>query len=171
MSVRISSRRQSARILPALLVAALGAGALGVIAGATASAAGQHPRPVAFAARKLSLNLSAKLQLVGHPGHVLNDRGTVSGTLSGTVSSRIVALSSTNGTGTFTFYSKSGNLSGSALTRGRVVGATVYFTGTATVTGGSGKWAHASGRNLQFSGTMDRQNFHVSERISGSISY
>lgn len=117
------------------------------------------------------MNVSTKLHLVGRAGHVLNHQGTVSGTLTGAVSARSVAFTSTHGEGTFVFYPKGGSISGRATSHGRVVGARVYITGTATIIGGTGKWAHASGSGLQFSGVLNRQNLSVTEHFAGSIRY
>lgn len=173
MGVHLPSKhsvaRASMRVLLALPVVALGLGATAGVA--SLGAVPSRSEPVAVAAKTLSLNVTVNLRLVGRVGHVLNHRGTVTGTLPGTASSRSTALSSTQGSGTFTFYPKGGSISGRASTRGHVVGASVYFTGTATITGGTGKWAHAAGSNLQFSGVMNRQNLHVTERFSGNIRY
>ncbi len=119
----------------------------------------------------MSLNMNASLHLVGRPGRTFNEQGSVSGSLSGTVSSRFTAITATEGSGTFVVYLKGGSFSGVATTHGRVVGATVYFSGKGKITGGSGTWAHASGANLRYSGTMDRQNLRVTEHLSGSIAY
>jgi hypothetical protein len=159
-----------AQVLLVLLTVALGAAAGVAPSGAASSSSGRGV-PVAVAARTLSLNLSAKTHLVGRPGRTLNEQGTLTGTLSGTAYTRSTAISSIQGTGTFTFYPKGGSLSGRASTHARVVGATVYFSGTARITGGSGTWAHVSSSSLQYSGTMDRQNYRVIEHISGSIHY
>jgi hypothetical protein len=111
------------------------------------------------------------MHLVGRPTHVLNEQGTISGTLSGTAYSRSTAISTTQGTATFTFNTKGGSLIGEAATHGRIVGAMVYFTGTAKITKGTGTWARARGSSLQYTGTMNRQNFRVTQHISGSIKY
>jgi hypothetical protein len=157
-------QRASTRVL--LLTAALAA-----IAGtATSNAVAWRSTPAARAARTLTFNISASLHLVGLAGHVLNEKGSFTGTQSGTIAIRFTSVSSTSGNATFAAYSsKGGSVSGRASTKGHVVGATVYFTGTITVTGGTGRWAHASGRNLHFSGTVDRHNFHATAHIQGTI--
>jgi hypothetical protein len=150
-------------------VVALG---LALAAGAAPSgAASPRPGPTAVAARTLSLNVNSSMELVGRPGHVLNHRGTVSGTLNGHESASSVALSTTQGTSKFTLYTKSGSMFGRASSHGHVEGSTLYFSGTATITGGTGTWAHASGSGLRFSGVLDRQNFHITDHLNGSISY
>lgn len=163
-------RRASLRVSLVFLAVTLGTVACVAPSGA-ASSRPAHGVPIAAAARTLSLSLNVNMHLIGRPGHILNEQGSVSGTLPGSVSSRSTTLSSTQGTSTFTFYTKDGSIFGQADTHGRVVGANVYLTGTATITGGSGSWAHASGSGLQYSGVISRQNFHVTEHINGSIRY
>ena len=145
---------------------AAGLGAIALLAPAAAAQAG----PSATAAGSLASNVSSNLRLVGHPGHVLNERGTFSGSQSGTIEVRFTSVTSTSGEASFTAYSsRGGSVSGRTKTRGRVVGATVYFTGVMTITGGTGRWSHASGRNLQFSGSVDRRSFRATTRMQGSI--
>ncbi|HEY7951556.1 MAG TPA: hypothetical protein VID70_01120 [Solirubrobacteraceae bacterium] len=146
------------------------AGALGVIAGLAPSAPA-HGGPSAREARTLAFNVNSNLRLIGHPGHVLNEQGTFSGSQSGTIAIRFTSVSSTSGGATFAAYSSGGSISGQTTTRGHVVGAKVYFTGVMSVTGGSGRYAHAYGRNLQFSGVVDRRSFHATTHMQGSIRY
>ena len=145
------------------------AGALGVIAGLAPSAPAHGPS--ARAARSLAFNVTSNLRLVGHPGHVLNEKGTFSGSQSGTIAIRFTSVTSTSGGATFAAYSSAGAISGQTTTKGHVVGAKVYFTGVMSVTGGSGRYAHAYGRNLRFSGVVDRRTFHATTHMQGSISY
>lgn len=162
-------RRGARRVLLVVPMVTLG---IGATAGVPSSGALPSPsEPVAVAAKVLFLNVTTNLHLVSRSGHTLIHQGSTSGNLSGAIYTHSVALSTSRGEGTFTFYPKGGSISGRASTRGHVVGATLYFTGTATITGGTGKWAHASGSGLQYSGVMNRQNFHVTEHFSGNIRY
>jgi hypothetical protein len=146
------------------LLATLGAVAL-LAPSATAQAG-----PSARVAGTLAFNINSNLRLVGHPGHILNERGTFTGSQSGTIEVRFVSVTSTSGEATFTAYSsKGGSVSGRTATRGHVVGSTAYFTGTMTITGGTGRWSHASGRNLRFSGSVDRRDFHATTQMQGTI--
>lgn len=146
------------------------AAALGVLA-AVASSAPAHSGPSATAAKTLVFNVNSNLHLIGRPGHVLNEKGTFTGSQSGTIAIRFTSVTSTSGGASFTAYSSSGgSVSGTTSTKGRVVGAKVYFTGTMSITGGTGRWSHASGRGLKFSGVVDRHNFHASTQMQGSIS-
>lgn len=143
---------------------------LALAASAAGNALGSRPAPVAQAAGKLSFNVTASLRLVGLAGHVLNEKGTFTGTQSGTIAIRFTSVNATSGSATFAAYSsQGGSVSGRATTTGHVVGSIVHFTGTVTVTGGSGRWSHATGRNLRFTGTVDRHTFHASTHIEGTI--
>jgi hypothetical protein len=160
-------QRAFLRVSMALLPVAFGASALVAPSGATPS----RPDPIAVATRTLNLNLNANYHLVGRPGHMISEQGSFTGTLSGTLISRSVVVSSTLGTGTFTLYTKGGSLSGEATSHARVVGPIGYFSGTAKITKGTGKWAHSPGSTLAFSGTVNRQNYHFVEHVTGSLRY
>jgi hypothetical protein len=174
MGIRLPRKRTSRRTFPgiSLVVSAV---FLGVIPGVVSSGAASA-RPVrsvsdATAARVVSLSLTTKLRLVGRPGHVSYAKGTVSGTFSGTTSARFVAIGSSGGEATFTIYPASGgSILGRSVTHGRVVGPVAYFSGTASIVGGTGRWAHAHGTNLKYTGTVNRQNYRSASVMHGSIS-
>jgi hypothetical protein len=160
-------RRGHGKVWLVLLMGVLGAVACVAPSGAASGSGG----PVAVAARTQAFNLNSTLHLVGRPGHVLNEQGTFTGSQSGTIAIRFTSVTSTSGEATFVAYPGGGSVSGHTTTRGHVVGAKVYFGGSMTITGGSGRWAHASGRGLGFSGVVNRQNFHATTHMQGSIRY
>ena len=142
---------------------------LAIAASAVSNALASHDAPVAQAARALAFNINASLHRVGPAGHVLNEKGSFSGTQSGTIAVRFTFVNAISGSATFVAYSsRGGSVSGRATIRGHI-GATVYFTGIVTITGGTGRWTHASGRNLRFSGTVDPNDFHAGAHIDGTI--
>jgi hypothetical protein len=148
----------------------MGLGLLAAACGMVAAVAPAQAGPRAVAASSLSFNVSSNLHLIGKPGHVLNEQGTFSGSQAGTIAIRFTSVTSTSGEASFTAYSsKGGSVSGRTATRGHVVGAIVYFTGTMTITGGTGRWSHASGHNLKFNGTVDRRSFHATTQMQGTI--
>lgn len=155
-----------ARGIQIWLPLALSVGAIACVAPSGAAAG----RAKAVAARTQSFNINSTLHLIGHPGHVLNEQGTFSGTQSGTIAIRFTSVTSTSGEATFTAYPSGGSVSGRTTTKGEVVGAHVYFSGSMNITGGTGKWAHASGRGLGFSGVVDRRSFHATTHMTGTIS-
>jgi hypothetical protein len=144
----------------------LSIGAIAAVAPTGAVAGGA----TAVAARTQSFDINSTLHLIGRPGHVLNEQGTFSGTQSGTIAIRFTSVTSTSGEATFTAYPSGGSVSGRTSTKGEVVGAHVYFSGSMTITEGTGKWAHASGRGLGFSGVVDRRSFHATTHMTGTIS-
>lgn len=154
----------------ALLTGALVA-IVGVAPSAGAPARTARGRPVAVAAKVVAFNINANLHPLGRPGHILNEQGTFSGSQSGTIEIRFTSVTHTSGEATFAAYSsQGGSVSGRATTNGHVVGAIVYFTGSMTITGGTGRWAHASGRDLGFNGMVDRHTFRATTHTRGSIS-
>lgn len=148
------------------LMAGLGAIAWMAPSGAASGSGG----PAAVAARTQAFNINSTLHLVGRAGHVLNEQGTFTGSQSGTIAIRFTSVTSTSGGATFVAYPSGGSVSGRTSTRGQIVGAKVYFSGSMTITGGTGRWAHASGRGLGFSGVVDRRNFHATTHMQGTIS-
>lgn len=153
-----------------ILTAALGAGAWVSPSGAVSSGP-RHDTAVALAAKTRSFEVTATMHLVGRPGHILTEQGRVTGTLTGTAYSRNTTLPANRAESTFTVYGKGASVSGRSSSQGHVVGATAYFTGTATITGGTGAWAHAKGSDLHFSGVVNRQNYNVTEHVAGAVSY
>jgi hypothetical protein len=154
----------------AFLAATLGMGAW--LAPSSAVSSGPaHAAPVAVAAKSRSFAVTASLHLVGRPGHVLIERGTVTGTLAGSAYSRNTTLPANRAESTFTVYAKGASVSGRSSSEGHVVGAMAYFSGTATITGGTGTWAHVTGSNLKFSGVVNRQNYNVTEHVAGTVHF
>jgi hypothetical protein len=153
-------------------VLALGATAAFVVPAAAVVPVVQRDPVGARAAGSESIHETATLRPIGSPqGHVLNERGTVSGTYRGSVEARLVARTNTQWEATLTVYTSGGSLKAKSTTRFRpekeeeVIG---YFVGTASITGGTGTWAHTSG-HLTFNGSVDRQNFHVSADMTGAL--
>jgi hypothetical protein len=153
-------------------VVALGATAAFVVPAAAVAPVVQGSPVGARAARTLPIHETMTLRLIGSPqGHVLNERGTVSGTYRGSVEARLVAITNTQWDATFTVYTSGGSLKAKSTSRFRPekeeeeIG---YFVGTASITGGTGTWAHTSG-HLTFNGSVDRQNFHVSADMTGTL--
>lgn len=166
LALKHALQRASLRVSLVLMAVTL-AVAVGV---APSGADPVHAKPpVAGAAKTMSVNLTAKMHLIGRPGHVLNEQGTFTGTLGGSINVHFTAVTSTSGIGTFLAYPSGGSIAGQTNTKGHVVGANIYFTGTMTITKGTGRWAHASGSGLQFSGVINRQNFHATGHMQGNI--
>lgn len=154
-------------------VLALGSTLASVASAAAGSTAAGVPA-VARAARSMSIHEIATMRLVGQPkGHVVNERGTVSGTYRGSVEARFFAITSTKWEATLTVYTQGGSLkvqsiAHARLKKGEEVFGVGHFLGTASITGGTGIWAHTSG-SLDFSGTINRRTLQATADISGTL--
>ncbi len=145
------------------LVVAAGTLALSSAAGAS----GSH----AVAARTITLNDSGHLRETSHKGFNLYESGKASGTIGGTVSLHLDVVSTNRVTAELTVYaSGGGSMSGTASGSYRNNGATASFSGSLSITHGTGKYAHARGSGISFSGTIERLHGSVTVRVNGHLS-
>jgi hypothetical protein len=159
----------------ALAVLTLGAiltagfsGATGVLAAGTRS---QRPHtPIAKEASELKVRESAHLHLVSHHHEVIVEEGHASGTLNGKLVIHLT-LAYTHGSVTFTAYPPGGTIVGRGEGSSSARGTTAYFTGTASVTGGTGKYAHVSADNVQLRGTLQRETFAFFVEFTATLRY
>lgn len=155
-------------IAPAVAVVAL---ATSACAGAAVAAAAKVRSPLASAARSVSLNESGRLHLTSKQGFTLNEQGTASGTITGTIYIHLHLTSTSKVTAEVSIYPSGGSLSGSGSAAYRVEGGVAAFTGTLAITRGTGKYAHARASGLRFTGTIERRSDAVSVRVSGPLSF
>jgi hypothetical protein len=125
----------------------------------------------ARAARTISLNDTARLHLTSHHGFTLNEQGSASGTVSGTIYIHLNVSSTNHVTAALNIYPRGGSLSGNAYAAYQVKGSIANFKGTMNITGGSGRYSHARGSGLSFTGTIQRSSDAVNVRVSGRFSY
>jgi hypothetical protein len=168
MGNQSSSARMHARTRISSAAVALGAVATAVVFGAGAAGA---TTPHARAARSLELNDSAKLHLQNKHGIELKEGGIAKGTLGGPLYLQLKVTSTRSVSATVQVYPKGGSISGSAKASYRVAGSTATFSGTMSVTKGSGTYSKAKASSLSFSGTIQRSNDAVTVRVSGKMSY
>ncbi len=161
--MRLSARAQ-------VSTAALALGALATAAAFGTGAAGAAS-PHAVAARTLSLNDSASLHLQNKHGLVLKEGGTAKGSLGGTLYLQLDVTSTRSVTAQVQVYPKGGSISGNASAAYRVAGADASFSGTMSITKGSGTYSKAKASGLSFSGTIQRSNDAVTVHLSGKMSY
>jgi hypothetical protein len=110
---------------------------------------------------------------VGRPhGFTLNEQGSATGTAAGSIDVRLTAVSSSRVTAEVDIYPRGGgSIVGSAAAGYRTGGGTLAaFSGSMSVTRGSGGYAHAHGSGLRFSGSIDRDTDAVTVQVSGSLS-
>ncbi|HTU79846.1 MAG TPA: hypothetical protein VMF09_13920 [Solirubrobacteraceae bacterium] len=162
---RVAARRSS-------VLAACTAGAAVVLAGTApagvASAGAQTPR--ASVAGSYSLSESAHLHLTSKHGFTLNEQGSVSGTIDGAIYIHLHIVSVDRVSAEVNIYPRGGSISGYASASYHAAGATASFSGSMSVSRGSGGYDHAHGSSLSFSGTIARSNDAVTVRLSGHMS-
>lgn len=132
-------------------------------------AAAQAAGHVATAARVISLNESGHLRLTSRHGFTLNEKGSASGTIRGTIYIHLNIVSTNRVTAEVNIYPNGGSLSGYARASYHVVGATAGFAGTMSVSRGTGSYAHAHGSGLSFSGTIQRSDDAVAVHLGGQM--
>jgi hypothetical protein len=164
---RIRGRR-GARLIFAPVVAfgvctlaALGAPALAAVPAA--------PR-AAHVASTLTLNETGRLHLTSHHGFTLNEQGSATGTIAGTIYIHLNVVSTNHVTAEVNIYPRGGSITGQASASYRPSGAVATFAGTMNVSRGSGQYGHARGSGLSFSGTIQRSSDAVTVRVSGRLS-
>jgi hypothetical protein len=167
-SVRARARGRHSRARAVLLAGVMSAGVLTAVGGlgvGTSSAAGR-----AVTARTISLNENGNLRRTSHAGFKLNEQGSASGTIRGTIYIHLDVVSPTRVTVEVNIYPHGGSLSGSGSGSYHVNGSTASFSGAMSINRGSGSYAHAHGSGLSFSGTIQRLSGSVTVHLSGSLS-
>jgi hypothetical protein len=122
----------------------------------------------AHAARVLKASDTAHLHYVSASGSLLFDEGKATGTLPGSM--RVHLNLGTTFTGSFTIYASGGSIQGRGTATPHGSGTYESFSGTLTVTGGTGRYVHAHGRGGLY-GTFDRENYALVIKTTGSLTY
>jgi hypothetical protein len=125
----------------------------------------------ATAARTLSLNETGHLHLTSKHNLTLNEEGSASGTATGRIYVHLTTVSSTRVTAEVNIYPHGGSISGRGSGSFRRSGTTASFSGSMSIVGGTGSYAHIHGTALSFSGTIqesasDPITVHVNGRVS-----
>jgi hypothetical protein len=150
--------------------------ALGSVVATTAAAAALgggkgHDTAVGVAARTINMSEKGSLHLASAPGTTLKEKGSTTGTFNGSVFATFTTYSVSKGAFKLTAYFPGGTLSFSGASRDHVAGATGYAEGTARVTGGTGRFAHASGSGLRYRAIVNRRNYYATTELSGRLSF
>ncbi len=122
----------------------------------------------AHAARTLNGAATAHLHLIKANGSQLDEEGPVTGALPGTM--RAVLTTGLVFSGSFTIHTNGGSIDGHGSATLRGAGRYQSFSGSITVTGGSGRYRHAHGRT-SLSGTFDRRTYATVIKTTGTLSY
>jgi hypothetical protein len=135
------------------------------LAGASGSRAA-----TARSARTFSLNDTGHLHLTSHHGFTLNEKGSASGTITGTIYLHLTIVSTNRVTAEVNIYPSGGSLTGHAIASYRPAGAVATFAGTMSIVRGTGRYSHAKGSGLSFTGTVQRSNDAVTVHVNGRMS-
>jgi hypothetical protein len=135
-----------------------------------AMSASSAAAPVASSARTINLNETGRLRLTSHHGFTLNEVGTASGTIDGTIYLHLNIVSTNHVTAEVNIYPRGGSITGKASANYRVSGGTATFSGTMYIARGSGRYRHAHGSGLGFTGSIRRSNDAVTVHLTGRMS-
>ncbi len=124
----------------------------------------------ARAARTVSLHETGRLHLTSKHGFTLNEQGSATGTVRGTIYIHLHLVSNNKVTAEVNIYPRGGSLSGAGSARYGVIGGYAAFTGTLAIERGTGRYAHAHASRLSFTGTIQRRNDAVTVQLSGPLS-
>jgi hypothetical protein len=139
-----------------------------VIALVSAAASSAARRPKAHAARSLNGMATAHLHLVRANGSQLDEEGPVTGALPGSM--RAVLNTGSVFVGHFTIHTHGGSIEGRGEATRHGSGRYQSFSGSITLTGGSGRYSHAHGRAGLY-GTFDRRTYAMVIQTTGRLSY
>lgn len=127
-----------------------------------------EPTPRARQAATLNVTDTAKLRYIKHTGSQLLEEGSAQGALPGNMHATCT-LGATF-TASFTIYTHQGNIQGHGTATPHGSGLDERFSGTLTVTGGTGPYKHAHG-HAGLSGTFNRRTYAIVLKTTGSLSY
>ena len=144
--------------------------ALGALVCALVLGVGGASGATAKAARTISLNESGNLHLTSHHGFHLNEQGTASGTIKGTIYIHLDVSSTNHVTAEVNIYPNGGSLTGEGTANYRSDGGQATFSGTLSISRGTGSYSGAHGSGLAFSGTIQRSNDATTVHLSGPLS-
>jgi hypothetical protein len=129
------------------------------------------PTSVSSAARSFTVKDEGYLRLIKSSGSVLTDEGPAHGTIPGKVRVRFVYNGSPSVSAQITIYGHAGNIQAHA--NGRLSNPTSpspSFEGTLTITGGSGRYLHASGSGHIY-GVFYRRSYAMTVQTRGALHY
>lgn len=143
---------------------------LGAAAAANVGAAhAQSPaRGAARAARTLDGTDTAHLHLVHQKEAVLYEEGSAGGALPGRMQATLTVGSVFRGS--CTIYTSHGSITGHGTAKPHGAGRYQSFSGTLTVSGGTGLYRHVHGSTGLY-GTFDRRTFALVIETKGRLSY
>lgn len=152
------------RFKGAAAAAALLTGAAALL-GLTTSALGAR----AHQAGGTYIKESASLHRTAKHGFKLYESGTANGTIKGGISLELDVVETNKVTAKVSVYPSGGSIYGSGSAAYHVHGANAEFSGTLSITGGSGSWKGAHGSGLKFAGKISRSSDAVTVTLDGTL--
>jgi hypothetical protein len=128
-----------------------------------------HGRPLARAAREISVQETGHLYAVSPPGVSIEEKGHASGTFNCSITVHLTLSSATRAIASFTVRPRGGTLSGKASARFAQQGGNGYFGGSLTITRGTGSFAHAAAAGMGISGVIDRESYALTVHVNGKL--
>lgn len=113
---------------------------------------------------------NAHLRLASENGNSIAEHGYAHGTYNAPVACTLHISPRHVIKAFYTIYPPGGSISGEATARYLIKNETGYYGGDMTIRKGTGRFRNASGRNIGFSGTVNRSNFDVVTKVHGWIS-
>lgn len=146
-------------------------GSLAVLASVPAltGAAGATGSP-ATAARTITLNDTGHLRETSHKNFYLNFSGQATGSVAGTLYLHLHVLGLNRFTAEVSVYPHGSSLSGTASGSYRNTGPSATFSGSLTVSRGTGGYSHAHGSGISFSGAIQRSGGATTVHVNGHLS-
>jgi hypothetical protein len=154
------------RVLAAIAIAV---GVLIAVGSLTPRASGSTA-PSAVAASTFFLNETGRLHLTSKHEFTLNEEGSGSGTIGGTIYVHLTIVSTSEVTAEVSMYPKGSSITGRATAsykRGHTQGS---FSGSLSIIRGTGRYDRAHGSGLSFTGTIQRSNDAIAVEVRGRVS-
>jgi hypothetical protein len=121
-------------------------------------------------ARAFSISDRGQLRLIRKHGFTLYEQGTASGTIKGAITVTLKIVSSSSVTVEVAISPNGGSISGYGTGSYHKGETAASFSGSLSVSRGSGSYEHAQGSGLRFSGTIARSNDAITVSVSGRLS-
>lgn len=132
---------------------------------------GSTPRPFARASRTISLTETGHLHLTSKHNFTLNEQGSATGTVAGTIYVHLTAVSNTRVTAEVNIYHGGNSISGNGTASYHRAGSIASFSGSMSINRGSGSYAHVHGSGLSFRGTIAESDHDaITVSVSGRVS-
>ncbi len=144
----------------------------GVAAAAASLGSGIAPAAAARAlqARSFSLKETGNLHMTSKHEFTLNERGAASGTITGVIYVHLTVVSTSRVTAEVNIYPRGGSITGYGTASYHRGSETATFSGSASISRGTGQYAHAHGSGLSFSGTIARSDDAITVHMNGTVS-